>query len=160
MPQEITIDFETKSYADLKKVGTWAYSEDPTTDVICLCWGIDDEEIGEWWPGMNEDDSIMPRDLYMAITTGATVEAHNVAFEISIWKNVMVKKYRWSDFPLHRWRDSMAIACYHSMPAALDRLAFALGFEGKDPEGGRLISKYSKLNLKTAKTEIPDDDFD
>jgi len=155
----IDIDFETKSYADLKKVGAWAYSEHPTTDVICIRWGIDDGPIEEWWPGMNEDDSIMPEDLYMAIMTGHRITAHHAAFEISIWMNVMVKKYSWMHISLHRWDDTMAAACYYSMPAALDRLAYALGFEGKDPEGTRLISKYSKLHLKTAKTEIPDEDL-
>mgnify|MGYP006995615423 CR=1 FL=1 len=37
----ISFDFETKSYADLKKVGAWAYSEDPTTDAICYAYGTD-----------------------------------------------------------------------------------------------------------------------
>ena len=47
----ITIDFETKSYADLPKVGTWAYSEDPTTEVICVAYGVDSKPIQTWWPG-------------------------------------------------------------------------------------------------------------
>ena len=51
----ITFDLETKSHADLKKVGAWAYSEHPSTDVICACWGIDDQPIQEWWPGKSGD---------------------------------------------------------------------------------------------------------
>ena len=47
----ITIDFETKSHADLPKVGSWAYSEDPTTDIICVAYGIDRAPIQTWWPG-------------------------------------------------------------------------------------------------------------
>ncbi|KKM75334.1 hypothetical protein LCGC14_1391360 [marine sediment metagenome] len=86
----ITLDFETKSYADLKKVGTWAYSEHATTDVICACWGVDDGPIQEWWPGKNKTDE-MPADLWDAIRTGHLVEAHYVAFERSIWVNVMAK---------------------------------------------------------------------
>ena len=154
----VTLDFETKSYADLKKVGQWVYSEDPTTDVICACWGIDNEPIQEWWPGKGPT-LLMPRDLYDAILEGHTVEAHNVSFERAIWTNIMVKKYGWILPDPGQWRDTMAVACYYSLPPALDRLANVLGFEGKDPEGGRLITKYSKLYLKTAKTEIPEDDF-
>jgi DNA polymerase bacteriophage-type len=156
----VELDFETKSYADLKKVGVWAYSEDPSTDVICLRYSINNGDIKEWWPGMEcKSSHEMPVDLYMAVLLGMRMEAHNVAFELSIWANVMVLKYGWLPVALGRWDDTMAVANYYAMPPALDKLASALGYEGKDPEGTRLISKYSKLHLKTAKTEIPDEDF-
>lgn len=154
----VTIDFETKSYADLKIVGPWAYSEDPTTEVICMCYGIDNEPIQDWWPGKHPGDNC-PEDLYLAIMTGHEVEAHNVSFEYSIWSNIMVKRYQWPAVLDHQWRDTMAVAAYYALPHDLDKLANVLGFEGKDPEGGRLITKYSKLHLKTAKKVIPPEDF-
>jgi DNA polymerase len=155
----ITIDFETKSYADLPKVGAWAYSEDPTTDVICIAWGEGSEPIETWWPGKNRTDGI-PLSLEVRIADGIKLEAHNVAFEKSIWINVLQKKYGWPELPEDIWEDTMAVAAYYALPQGLDRLARVLGIEGKDPEGSRLITKYSKLNLKTAKTEIPQEDFD
>ena len=155
----ITFDFETKSYADLKKVGTEAYASHPTTDVICACWGIDDEEIQSWWPGKNEHNN-MPSDLaYALLIERQEIEAHHCAFELFIWRYVMARKYGWPEPHIDQWRDTMAVACYYALPAALDRLARVLGFEGKDPEGARLITKYSKLYLKTAKTTIPPEDF-
>ena len=159
----ITFDFETRSYADLTKVGAWAYSEDPTTDVICCAYGIDDQPIQTWWPhnAIPEDlHNAIPEDLHNAIEDGHTVEAHNVSFERSIWQNIMVERYGWPLPADDQWMDTMAVACYYALPAALDKLARVLGFEGKDPEGGRLITKYSKLYLKTAKTEIPQEDFE
>jgi DNA polymerase len=151
----VDIDFETKSYADLKKCGTWSYSEDPTTDVICLVFDTNDGAGRESWvPGQS-----MPERLRHAVDRGYFFVAWNYAFECSIWANVMVRKYRWPPIPLSLWRDGMATACYYSLPAALDRCATVLGFQGKDPEGGRLITKYSKLNLKTAKTVIPPEDL-
>jgi len=171
----ITLDFETKSYADLKKVGTWAYSLDPTTDVICCAYGIGYEPVQTWWPGKELTGSQvwdkkryttsppgadMPCDLFEAVCDAHTLEAHHVAFERSFWQNVMAPKYQWVMPEDDTWRDTMAVACYYAMPAALDKLGRVLGFPGKNPEGGRLISKYSKLYLKTAKTEIPDDDFE
>ena len=149
----ITIDMETKSYADLKKVGAWRYSEDPSTDIICICWGIDDRPIQEWWPGHPKGD--VPADLHAALNNNHTVEAHNVAFERSIWQNVLAFKYGWPLPKNDQWRDTMAIACYLALPAALDGLSRALGYGPKDPRGTRLISKYSKLHLKTATPEIP-----
>lgn len=154
----VVLDFETRSYADLKKVGAWAYSEHETTEVICLCYQIGDDPIREWWPGHPDGDK-MPEDLYTAVMTGHEVEAHNCPFELSIWQNVMVARFKWAPILLHQWRDTMAVARYYALPAALDRLCSVLGFGGKDPEGGRLIQRYSKLHLKTAKVEIPDEDF-
>lgn len=155
----LTIDFETKSYADLTQVGVWAYSEDPTTEIICACWKIDDEPIQEWWPGKNKNDA-MPNDLYIHVHLHKEIEAHNVAFERSIWENVLFPQYGWSKPLVETWRDTMAVACYYAMPAGLDKLARACGFSGKDPEGVRLITKYSKLYLKTAREIIPPEDFD
>ena len=167
----ITLDFETTSYADLKKVGTWAYSEHATTDVICCCWGVDDEPVQEWWPGKNrkkllgsrdrpeDPDDGMPADLWRAFRTGHLVEAHYVAFERSIWVNVMARRYGWPVPPDHAWRCTMAVACYYGLPASLDKLSRVLGFSPKDPRGERLITKYSKLYLKTARTEIPEEDL-
>lgn len=153
----ITIDFETRSFADLKKVGAWAYSEHASTDLICVCWGVDNEPIQEWWPGQTEINRI-PFRLLHALKWHHEVEAHNVAFEKSIWHNVLHKRYGWPLPDPDSWRDTMAVACYYSLPAALDRLANVLGFEGKDPEGKRLITKYSCLYLKTSKLIIPPED--
>ncbi len=167
MNHTITIDFETRSYADLPKVGAWAYSEDPTTDVICAAWGIDDQPIQTWWPGKEmkyvpriPDLPGTPYDLYMALMAGHHVEAHNLGFEWGIWENILTPRYGWKlpDF-FNKGRDTMAVACYYGMPAALDKLSRALGYEAKDPAGTRLISKYSKLFLKTATEDIPPDDI-
>lgn len=146
----ITLDFETRSEADLKKVGAWAYSEHPSTDVICCCWAVDDGPVHEWIAG----EPSIPQ------FGDEIIEAHNVAFERSIWQNVMTPRYGWPLPADDQWRDTMAVASYYALPPALDKLARVLGFGGKDPAGTRLISKYSKLHLKTAKREIPDEDLE
>lgn len=167
----ITFDFENKSYANLKKVGAWVYSLHPTTEIICAAYGIDEEPIQTWWPGKKlegvqawPEDAVvappeMPYDLYCAIVDGVPIEAHNVAFEKAIWKNICVSEFGWAEPDPRQWRDTQAVASYYSMPPALDKLANALGYEGKNKDGGRLISKYSKLHLKTALDIIPPEDF-
>ena len=155
------LDFETKSYAELggpKGVGAWCYSDHWSTEVICLCWAIDDGGVEEWWLGKNETDDI-PQSLVDSIERGDDFEALNYAFEYSIWHNTMVKRFGWPPVHISKWQDVAAVAAYLSMPVALEKLAGALEMGGKDPEGGRLITKYSKLNLKTAKKIIPPEDF-
>lgn len=154
----LTIDFETKSEADLTQVGAWVYSEHPSTEVICVCWGIDNDPIGSWCPGLGDDVTI-PWQIRSAVVSGMEIEAHNVAFEYSIWHNILAPRFGWVLPVLTQWRDTMAVACYYALPAALDRLAAALKYEGKDPRGGQLITKYSKLHLKTAKRVIPEEDL-
>lgn len=158
---DITIDFETKSWADLLKVGAWAYSEDPSTDLICLTYGIEHEPVEAWWPEMENRKGCgpMPKRLREAIQDGLTVEAHNVSFEWAVWENVLMPRYGWVLPELEQWRDTMAVAAYYAMPMKLEQLARALGYDGKDPEGRRLITRYSCLYNKTAKDLIPDDDF-
>ena len=153
----ITLDFETKSEADLTKVGAWAYSEHPSTDVICACWAADDGPIDAWVPGVT-NPSLW--DMFDLLGQGEPVEAHNYAFELSIWINVLCRKYGWPDPRGFRWRDTMAVAAYYALPQALDRLSQVLGFGRKDPEGSRLITKYSKLYLKTSKKIIPPEDLE
>jgi len=152
----ITLDLETKSESDLRKVGQWAYSEHPSTDVICVCWAVDDGEIKSWVPG-GSMESLYP--LFSLLRDGEKIEAHNYAFELSIWTNVLSRKYNWPDPTEYAWRDTMAVASYYSLPQRLDKLSQVLGFGSKDPEGGRLITKYSKLYLKTSKLVIPPEDL-
>jgi len=162
----IVLDFETRSEADLTKVGAWSYSEHPSTEIICASWAVDDGKIDHWVnpdigrvPGVR---SKFPIDdwAYMGYPGQIShIEAHNAAFEVSIWENIGVKRLGWPEIPLDRWRDSMALASYYALPAALDKLCRPLGLPGKDPEGGRLITKYSKLHLPTSKSEIPPEDL-
>ena len=160
----ITLDFETRSHADITKVGSWVYSEDRTTDVICLCWAVGDGQVQEWWPSTktvwpHPTGDFIPDDLCLAIKQGGLFEAHNYAFEHGIWQNVMVKRYGWPEIPLESWRCTQAVAQYYALPSHLNGILGVLGGGGKDHDGGRLITKYSKLYLKTAKEDIPEVDF-
>jgi DNA polymerase len=159
----IVVDMETKSHADLKKTGAWSYSEHDTTQIICICWGWGDRPRGSWWPDKaGPRIKNMPAELYEAIyEADEKMEAWNLAFEWSMWENVMVPRYGWPSLTpcRERLRDTMATAAYYAMPQALDKMAHAIGLPGKDKDGQRLISTYSKLYLKKAKPVIPEHDF-
>ena len=160
----VTLDFETRSEADLLKVGAWAYSEHPSTEIICVSWAVGDGPVSNW--ANPEVDPMVrsaasPPDLLgLAVDFRVLFEAHGATFEYAIWTNICVARWGWPPVALRRMRDTMAVACYYSMPPALDNLCRALGLPGKDPEGKRLITKYSKLHLKTAKRDIPPEDMD
>ena len=41
-------DVETRSAASLRLVGAWNYGAHPTTEVLCLCYAVDDGEVQTW----------------------------------------------------------------------------------------------------------------
>lgn len=50
MSNKIYIDFETRSKIDISKSGAVRYSEDPTTEIICLAYALNDEPYKIWTP--------------------------------------------------------------------------------------------------------------
>ena len=52
-PPKATIDFETRSACSIKDCGSWRYSLDPTTEVMCLAFRLPHWEEGRtalWHP--------------------------------------------------------------------------------------------------------------
>ena len=162
----VTLDFETRSRIDLKRSNAWAYAEHSSTEVICLCWNFGGNK-GTWVPnkllreaGVPEtSDDIPPALASAAARSLIEFDAHNAGFEIAVWTNIMVLRFGWPEIALPRWRDTQAVAAYRALPTGLDKLTKLFGLGGKDPEGDRLITRYSKLHLKTAKPIIPWDDL-
>lgn len=165
----ITMDFETRSEANLKKVGAYKYATHPSTDVLCLAWAVDDGEVDLWHPsfedqtpfvaktkreralkGRNIPLSPTPRGLLRLIEEGDLVEAHNAYFERCIWRFVMVEKYGWSCVEDSQWRCSAAKAASYALPRPLEDAAVALGIsEQKDMEGHKLMLRMSKPRKAT-----------
>lgn len=137
----VHVDFETRSNADLPKIGAWRYAEDATTDAICMGWAIGDDPVQMWLPGQP-----FPEEITDAlILHGANIVAHNAAFERAIWQGVMTPRYGWPAIPLKSWRCTMAMAYAMSLPGSLDGASSALGMDvQKDMSGHRLMMQMCK----------------
>ena len=44
-------DYETRSRAILKNVGTHRYAADPSTEILCVAFAVDDGPVQLWLPG-------------------------------------------------------------------------------------------------------------
>jgi len=117
------LDFETHSEADLRKIGSSAYSRDPSTDVTCLAWAVDDGPVKLWIPGENYD---VPNTEILAYEN-VEIHAWNSRFERDIWDNILVKRYGWPKIEPHQWHCTMARANYWGLPAKLELAGNALG---------------------------------
>ena len=99
-PIKATIDFETRSACSIKDCGSWRYSLDPTTQVMCMAFRLPHWEEGRtalWHPafphlGVEEANCPELEELFTWIAEGRLVEAHNSWFERGIWTNICVPK--------------------------------------------------------------------
>lgn len=134
------VDFETRSTADLKKVGTYNYARHPDTDIWCMAYAFGDDEVLLWRPGSCDIERI--RDH---IADGGIVTAHNAAFELAIWNHVCVPRYGWPPLKVEQVRCTMAMAYAMALPGSLEMAAAAVGLEvAKDMKGHRLMLQMAK----------------
>jgi DNA polymerase len=162
MTHRATVDFESRSACNLKKSGSWKYSLDPTTQVLCMAFRLPHWKKGRialWTPafpqlGMEERGVEELVELFNWIIEGELVEAHNAWFERGLWQNILVPKFGWPAIAGHRWRCSAAKAAAHALPRGLDDAAYALGLkERKDAVGGKVMMKLNKPR-KPRKAEV------
>lgn len=136
-------DFETYSEADLKSVGTWNYSEHPTTDVLCFAFQATDfpssVKYALWKPGPEDGTERALRDL--ASDERAIFVAHNAFFEQAIWKNIMVDRYGFAPIPPERWICTRALAWAHGLPGNLEGACDALKLERRKNLDGKALIK-------------------
>jgi DNA polymerase len=144
-----TADFETRSAADLNKVGAHLYAKHPSTQVLCLAYKLPGMDAPVVWhrahPGIDESPAELLRPLFDWIAAGGAVEAHNSFFERMIWKHVCVGRMAWPAVPDDQWLCSAAKGSAYSLPRKLEQLAIALDLRHqKDMAGHRTMLKVSK----------------
>jgi DNA polymerase len=145
-------DYETRSQVQLKSVGVHRYAADPSTEVLCAAYAIDDEPVRPWTPG----DPIPAEWIGAASNPNWVVAAHNDAFETAIEQRLLHPRYGWPLIPLDRHRCTMAMALAAGLPARLGAVADALELSNrKDAAGERLMHQTSKPR-RAHKDEDPD----
>ena len=147
------LDFETFSEAYLKKVGSYAYAEHPTTEVLICTYAFDDEPVQVW---DCTDGSDMPGDLHRVLRR---LVKPNSRIKM-VWHNGsmfdrLIMKHCWGfDIPISNTIDTMIWAFRHALPGSLDALCEVLGVSAdnaKDKRGKALIQRFSKPTPKNYK---------
>lgn len=140
-------DFESLSACDLKRAGAYRYWQDPTTEIICLSYSVDDGPIKTWFPGQDASEL-----AELASDPDTYWVPHNAQFEKQGWRNQMTLLYGLPDIPNNRWHCSQARAANLVLPQQLEKLCRIplLGLEGeKDMVGSKLVIGWSRKYLKT-----------
>jgi DNA polymerase bacteriophage-type len=161
-----TIDFESRSLCSLRKCGSWRYSLDPSTEVLCLAFHLphwEETRTGLWHPGfphlgIEEGENFEDLyELFLWLRDQELVEAHNAWFERGIWTNIMVPRFGWAPIRHEQWRCSAAKAAAHALPRKLEDVGEALEFDEedlKDTDAGTNVMKKTMQPRKALKEDI------
>ena len=151
-----TVDFETRSFLNVKDVGAWRYAEDFTTEILCLSYKFGDGVTRLWVPGLD-----FPQEIIDHAEADGMFEAHNVQFERAIWMLILRPQF---GVPMpKRWKDTLAVCAYRGMPLALDKAGDALNLPiQKDKRGKYLLNTLSvpKWGTKNDPDRIYREDWD
>ena len=140
-PHVLRHDIETRSRVDLTETGAARYASDPSTEVLCLCYAVDDEPVQLWTPG----DPIPSEFIEAWRNPLWTIEAHNDGFERQISRHILEPRHGFPAIPIERRRCSMSMAYAAALPGSLEKVVKALGLPyPKDKEGQALMKRMSK----------------
>jgi hypothetical protein len=136
----IWIDFEVSSALDLKAAGTIRYATDVSTRAIVLAYAVGLDMVHAWHAyGAILDWKDAPKELQNAFNRGAILAAWNASFDSAIWN------YSTLEFPfleVERVIDPMIQAGVSNLPTDLESASRALGGEGKQKDGKKLIKLF------------------
>ena len=125
------VDFETRSKCDLFSRGVYNYAQDGTTDVLCMSYAFDDDEVVTWRPSDPFPQSVRNH-------TGQ-IRAHNAAFERLIFWYVLQ-----CDFQLEQFYCTATQARANCLPGSLEDVGRAISSNmRKDHRGSQLIRALS-----------------
>jgi DNA polymerase len=130
------IDFETRSKCDLPSRGVYNYAQDISTEVLCMSYAFDDDEVVTWVPGQ-------PFPAAVANHTGQ-IRAHNAAFERLIFWFVLCPDHKIPEPKLEQFYCTAAQARANCAPGSLEDVGrFAGASMKKDHRGSQLIRLLS-----------------
>ncbi len=130
------IDFETRSRCDLPSRGVYNYAQDPSTQVLCMSYAFDDEDVQTWTPDQ-------PFPTRVAIYDGQ-IRAHNAAFERLMFWYVICPDFGVPEPALERFYCTAAQARANCAPGSLEDVGrFAGASMKKDHRGAALVRALS-----------------
>lgn len=144
-------DYETYSEADIGDVGSYRYSEDPSTEILMMAISKNDEPVYLWvhprWrdvvPGLHEPES---EEVVFELDCDpqGLLYAHNAMFERAVTRYVDDSPIRFMRDRQKQWRCTAAMARRAAIPDSLDKATSFLKLgEKKDSRGKALIRLFS-----------------
>ena len=129
------LDYETRSRCDLRTRGSYNYAQDPSTEIICMAYAFDDEDVVLWMP-----DLPFPKRIAQHFFTQDQIRAHNAGFDRLITEFVLCQDFKVPTPVLSQWYCTAAQARANCAPGSLEDVGrFASSSMRKDHRGNQLI---------------------
>lgn len=136
---KLWFDYETRSRCDLPAKGGYNYAKDPSTEILCLSYAFNDEEVSTWTP-----DQPFPKSVADHFANGGRIYAHNAAFDRLITWYVLCPDFGVPEPKLEQFYCTAAQARANCAPGSLEDVGrFAGASMKKDHRGGQLIRLLS-----------------
>ena len=137
-------DFETRSECDLLARGAYNYAMDLSTDVLCMAYAFDDEDVQLWTPDQPFPERVREHK--------GQVRAHSAAFERLIFWYVLHV-----NFELEQFYCTAAQARSNCAPGSLEDVGrFAGASMKKDHRGAQLVRKCCVPPFKHTPQDLQD----
>jgi len=129
------LDYETRSRCDLRTRGSYNYAQDPSTQIICMAYAFDDEDVVLWMP-----DQPFPKRIAQHFFSDGQIRAHNAGFDRLITEFVLCQDFKVPTPVLSQWYCTAAQARANCAPGSLEDVGrFASSSMRKDHRGNQLI---------------------
>ena len=129
------LDYETRSRCDLRSRGAYNYAQDPSTQIICMAYAFDDEDVALWTP-----DQPFPKRIAQHFFGEDQIRAHNAGFDRLITEFVLCHDFLVPTPLLTQWYCTAAQARANCAPGSLEDVGrFASSSMRKDHRGNQLI---------------------
>jgi len=124
-------DFESRSRCDLTTKGVYNYAQDASTDVLCMSYAFDDDEVVTWTPDQPFPEAVRHH-------TGR-IYSHNASFErLIFWYVLQI------NFDLTQFYCTATQARANCLPGSLEDVGRAISSNmRKDHRGSQLIRALS-----------------
>lgn len=170
------VDIESFSRVNLKKCGLYRYAEDPSTEVLVLCYAIGDDDVSTWVPvddlptelveamrtfhaengGEFFHGTQVPFDLENWALTGGDFHAHNSEFERTMLNGPPGQAIGFPHTMMEQWFCTMAMCKVNGLPHALGRACEELDSPHKKNETGRMTMMQC-IKVRKPSKAIPED---
>lgn len=136
MTTTLWLDFESRSRCDLRSRGVYNYAQDPSTEVLCMSYAFDDEDVVTWTPDQ-------PFPTRVALHRGQ-IRAHNAAFERLMFWYVICPDFGVPEPKLEQFYCTATQARANCAPGSLEDVGrFAGASMKKDHRGAALVRALS-----------------
>ena len=149
MNNHLSIDIETYSNVNLNKAGAYRYSEDPSFEILCFGYSLNEGEVQV----VNlQEGGVIPSEILRLINDDSCIKhAYNASFErVCLSRYLGLPKNKFLN--PRSWRCTMVAASYLGLPLSLKGVGAVLKLENQKLEEGRDLIKFFCSPVKPTKS--------